>query len=390
MTRRHRWGWMSGWILFLALVLAGGGAGVGVGAQEKPVLTWYGYTKLDASWDEGLVNAGNYARWVYSDDVFPGHGHFNMTARQTRLGFRAVTKSGDATLTGRFESDFYGGGAENKNWLQVRHAYVDVVWPSGWSILAGQTSDVVSPLNPGTLNYTVAWWAGNIGYRRPQFRVTRRAKMSGGGEFRVEAAATRTIGDDFVTSEPGDSGADSELPTFQGLMGFAFPVAGRSLGVGVYGHRGEENLHQELGGDPVKVDSWSWGGYLTLPLGSEVTLLGEAWVGSNMDDYLGGIAQGLRVVNTRANAIDARGGWAELQWKKGVTQLHAGFSLDDPDAADLGAGARDRNSAIWGTWIRDAGGGLSYGLEISRWETKYLQVADGASWRTQMSVIYSF
>ena len=360
-------------------------------AQEKPVLTWYGYIKLDASWDQGLINAGNYARWVVSEDVFDSHSHFNMTARQTRLGFTAVTKSGNATLNGRWESDFYGGGAENKNALQVRHAYVEAVWPSGWSVLAGQASDVISPLNPGTLNYTVAWWAGNIGYRRPQLRVTRRVKTEGGAEVRFEGAASRTIGDEFTAVEPGDSGADSGLPSFQGLTGITLPLGGRSLGVGLYGHWGDENLHRELGGDPPELRSASVGAYLTVPLGSTLTLSGEAWTGSNMDDYLGGIGHGIQVRGTTANVVGARGGWAELALKTAHgTQLNTGFSLDDADEDDLARGGRERNSALWATAIHDPGGGLRYGIELSRWETRYVGMATGTSWRVQSSVIYSF
>lgn len=360
-------------------------------AQEKPVLTWYGYIKLDASWDQGLVNAGNYARWVVSEDVFDSHSHFNMTARQTRLGFTAVTKSGNATLNGRWESDFYGGGPENRNALQVRHAYVEAVWPSGWSILAGQASDVISPLNPGTLNYTVAWWAGNIGYRRPQLRVTRRGKTEGGAEIRVEGAASRTIGDEFTAVEPGDSGADSGLPSFQGLAGVTVPVSGRTLGMGVYGHWGDENVHRELGGDPPELRSRSVGAYLTVPLGSTLTFSGEAWTGSNMDDYLGGIGHGIQVRGTTANVVGARGGWAELALKTAHgTQLNLGYSLDDADAADLARGGRERNAALWGTAVHDAGGGLRYGIEVSRWETRYVGMATGRSWRVQSSVIYSF
>ncbi len=386
---KHRWMRMA---LVLLLMLAGWLAFCASGglAQEKPDVTWNGYVKLDAAWDEGLVNAGNYARWVVSPDVVEEHEHFNMTARQTRIGMTARTMVGSATVTGRLESDFYGGGAENKNSLQVRHAYVDVVWPSGWSILAGQTSDVVSPLVPGTLNYTVAWWAGNTGYRRPQFRVTRRVDLGEGKELRLEGAATRTIGDEFTTADPGDTGADSGLPTFQGLAGLTLPLGGRPMTVGGFVHHGREHLHEELGGEPIELTSSGWGAYLTLPVGAAITLSGEAWAGWNMDDYLGGIGHGLNVNGTVATAVNAHGGWAELGWRGGRTQLRAGVSLDDTDADDLGPGYRDRNSAAWGTWVRDAGGGLSYGLEVSRWETKYLAMATATSWRVQMSVIFAF
>jgi hypothetical protein len=381
--------------LALLLVLVAWFAFCGVGAaQEKPQLTWYGYVKLDAAWDEALVNPGNYARWVVSPDVVDEHTHFNMTARQTRIGFTLASKAGNATLSGRWESDFYAGAgaaAENRNALQVRHAYVDVAWPSGWSILAGQASDVISPLAPATLNYIVAWWGGNTGYRRPQLRVTRRFKMEGGKEFRLEGAAARTIGDEFVAADPGDTGADAGYPTFQGLMGFTAPVSGRTLGLGLFGHRGDEHLHRELGGDPLKLASSSVGAYLTLPMGARATLNGEAWTGTNVDDYMGGIAQGIRVTGTRANAVSASGGWAELALRSAAgTQVNFGYSVDDPDDGDLGKGARGFNRAAWTTLTRDAGGGLRYGVEISNWETRYLDMATGKSWRVQTSVQYSF
>jgi hypothetical protein len=386
--------WMrTGLALVLMLVAWATLCGV-ASAQEKPQLTWYGYVKLDAAWDQGLANPGNYARWVVSSDAVGEHTHFNMTARQTRLGFNVSSKAGKATLNARWESDFYGGAgaaAENRNALQVRHAYVDVVWPSGWSILAGQASDVMSPLAPATLNYIVAWWGGNTGYRRPQLRVTRRFKMEGGKELRFEGAASRTIGDEFVVADPGDTGADAGYPSFQGLMGFTAPVSGRPLGLGVFGHRGDENLHKELGGDPVKLESSSLGLYLTLPMGSKATLNGEAWTGTNMDDYMGGIAQGIRVAGTAANTVGASGGWAELALRSaGGTQVNFGYSVDDPKDSDLGKGSRGFNRSAWTALTHDAGGGLRYGVEISNWETRYLQMADGKSWRVQTSVQFSF
>ena len=386
--------WMRAGLTLLLMIVAWVTLCGVASAQEKPQLAWYGYVKLDASWDEGLVNPGNYARWVVSKDAVTDHPHFNMTARQTRLGFTVTAKSGGATLTGRWESDFYAGAgaaAENRNALQVRHAYVDAVWPSGWSILAGQASDVVSPLNPGTLNYIVAWWGGNIGYRRPQLRVTRRFKMGEGKELRIEGAASRTIGDEFVAADPGDTGADAGAPSFQGLVGLTTPVSGRSLGLGVYGHRGEENLHKELGGDPLKLASSSWGMYLTLPVGPKATLNGEAWAGSNVDDYMGGIAQGIRVAGTTANVVGARGGWAELALRSAHgTQVNFGYSVDDADDADLAKGARGLNRAVWTALTHEPGGGLKYGVEISNWETRYLEMASGKSWRVQTSVQFSF
>ena len=188
-------------ILAAALVAMGAIPALGQ-STGSPELSWYGYMKLDASWDEAIINTGNFARWVAAPEMGHSHADFNMTARQTRLGFRASSEAAGAQLTGRWEADFYAGAAENKNGLQVRHAYVDMVWPSGWEVLAGQTSDVISPLNPTTLNYTVAWWAGNIGYRRPQLRVTRKVARQSHLSSRVYASVGRRTSPRRVAVKP--------------------------------------------------------------------------------------------------------------------------------------------------------------------------------------------
>lgn len=376
-------------ILAAGLLLAGAAVpalGQSTGSLD---LDWYGYVKLDASWDEALVNTGNFARWVISPEARHTHQGFNMTARETRLGFRAGSEAGSLKLNARWEADFYAGAAENKNGLQVRHAYVEIRTPSGWSILAGQTSDVISPLNPATLNYTVAWWVGNIGYRHPQLRVTRTFD-AGPVALTLQGAAARTIGDDFVAADPGDSGAASGRPTVQGLAGLTIPFGDNALTVGGWAHRGDESLGDELETDEaLDLASSSWGGYLKLTAGA-LSLSGEGWVGSNLDDYFGGIGQGLVIDEGGATAIGGKGGWAEVAWKAGATTLHAGFGVDDPDDEDLALGFRSRNYAGWGNVVHDFGGGLQVGLEYSYWQTLYTNMLEGTSSRVQGSVIYTF
>lgn len=353
-----------------------------------PELDWYGYVKLDASWDEALVDVGNFARWVVSPDTEDTHDSFTMTARQTRLGFRVSSTTGDLALSARWEADFYAGVAENKNNLQLRHAYLNVAFPSGWSILAGQTSDVISPLVPTTLNYTVAWWAGNVGYRRPQLRVTGEVKL-GKATLLLQGAAARTIGDDFAASDPGCSGTASGIPTFQGRAGLTLPVGDESVQFGAYAHRGEENIGDNLGVEDLEVESSSVGGYAVIPLGP-VTLSGEAWMGTNMDDYFGGIGHGVARNRPDPRAVDGEGGWAQAALTSGDTRFNAGFGIDNPDDEDLCPGARTRNFTGWGNVIHDVGGGLQIGLEYSYWKTEYTDLATGTSSRVQGSLIYSF
>ena len=81
--------------------------------------------------------------------------------------------------TGKLDLFYGAGGAENKAEIMMRHAFFKLDWPQErFSIIAGQTSDVISPLLPDTINYSVAWWSGNIGYRRPQIRITKDYKQN--------------------------------------------------------------------------------------------------------------------------------------------------------------------------------------------------------------------
>ncbi|NNK64652.1 MAG: hypothetical protein HKO98_15745 [Gemmatimonadetes bacterium] len=370
------------------LTLVGGPHAARAQSESSPELAWYGYVKLDASWDEALVNTGNFARWVVSPDIEDPHASLNLTARQTRLGFRVRSEAGNAQLSGLWEADFYAGAAENKNGLQVRQAYVNIVWPSGWEILVGQTADVISPLVPTTLNYTVAWWAGNIGYRRPQVRVSRVQKL-GSVILDLRAAAARTIGDDFGGDDPGDTGTASGVPTVEGLAGLRFSPGGHSISLGAYAHRGRENLGDEFTGSSIDIASSSWGGYLEADFGA-VRVSGEMWTGSNLDDYFGGIGEGITIGPDSAIGVSATGGWAQIGLGDGATRAHGGFGIDDPDDDDLAQGSRRRNSTTWGNVIHDFGGGLSVGLEYSYWQTSYVGLVEATSSRVQMSVLYSF
>ena len=173
-------------------------AGLGLAAEGDPEkksawstvdLQFYGFIKVDAAYDTSHANPGNFVRWI---DLEPGNENdeqFNLTANQTRLGLWLTSPDDpDKSLLtkGRVEIDFYGGGAENKPNPMLRLAYIDLHWrKSGWRFLAGQSFDVISPLFPVTINYSVQWWAGNIGYRRPQLQLGRKFSLSDSSKMQV-------------------------------------------------------------------------------------------------------------------------------------------------------------------------------------------------------------
>jgi hypothetical protein len=373
---------------------------------KKPVVSGldvelYGRLKFDAAYDDSRIDNGNYARWVQSEATNKDDSQFNMTARETRLGMRIYgPDTGDIKTSGRVEADFYGSGEENKAGLMMRHAYMNIEWPQDkFSILAGQTSDVISPLYPDTLNYTVGWWAGNIGYRRPQLRLTKGYTLDKDVELKIEGAIARTIGlgGSFT---PGDAGEDAGIPSFQARTSVTFPSWGyKPTTIGVSGHWAKEEFDTTANGANDKFDSWSLNLDILQPVNKHLTLKGELFTGKNLAAYLGGIGQGVRNIGTPTSPvydkeISSRGGWLAAglgPWDK--WSFNVGISVDDPDNDDLGGvtdNNREYNRAIFGNVIYAIDKNADIGFELSQWKTKYTDQDDADALRGQMSLIYKF
>ncbi len=378
----------------------------------------YGYIKLDASYDTSRTDEGNYARWVISKSVSEHDNQFNMTPRQSRFGINFMgPRSDHVKSSGRVEIDFYGGGAENKNIPMMRHAYLKVEWPgSETSILAGQTSDTISPLLPATLNYIVGWWAGNPGYRRAQLRLGKGIAVSNDVHLLLEVAAARTIGHDNSFDSLVDTGEDAGFPSIQTRYSLSFPVRSSKVAtVGISGHWGKEVYTFNKTGNVVqnvRLDTWSFNVDLTLPLSSWLTFQGEFFTGEDLDGYLAGIGQGILIVTDKgsyvnvikkdqdgkpigafqsARGIAVIGGWGAFtigpfgQWR-----MNLGGSVDDPHNGDLPQGARVQNVSTWGNVTYDITKAVQAGLEISYWNTKYKGSRDGEDVRVQTALVYKF
>jgi len=374
-------------------------------ANKKPVwsnldIQLYGYIKADASYDTSRTTTGNYVVWVDRENAKDNDNEFNLTANQTRLGMKITGPQEDGMIaSGRAEIDFYGGGAENKAKIQMRHAYLKLDWPDErFNIIAGQTSDVISPLNPSTLNYTVLWDGGNIGYRRPQIRLTKGFAISRDVDLTLEGAIARSIGDDETSSVAGQkSGEDSGFPTFQGRASLTFPWFGyKPTTIGVSGHWGEEEYdNTSATTSDEEFDSWSFNIDMTQPINEWLTIKGEYFTGENLDTYFGGIGQGVRTdgatPTTYLEKISSTGGWFAAglgPW--GKYRFNVGMGIDNVDRNDVNAGQRTLNRAIFGNIIYSINKNTEVGFELSHWRTRYKSDGDADDLRAQTSFIYKF
>jgi hypothetical protein len=367
---------------------------------KKPVwsnldIQVYGYIKADASYDSSRTTPGNYALYVDSEAANKNDDEFNLTVNQTRFGVKITGPDDEAVKTsGLVEGDFYGSYAdENKAKIQLRHAYLKLDWPEDrFSILAGQTSDTMSPLFPDTLNYTVLWDAGNIGYRRPQIRLTKGFSLSKAVEMQLEGAVARTIGRSSPTSS--ESGEDAGYPTLQGRASVTLPWVGyKPMTVGLSGHVGREEYDIAISGTNKKFESWSINLDLTGPINKWLSIKGELFTGENLNTYFGGIGQGVNIDTSKGiyNEIAAKGGWVGASlgpWDKWRFNLGAG--IDNVDKGDVKTNDRVLNRSIFGNVIYSVTKNAEIGFELSDWQTDYKGPGDADSLRAQTSFIYKF
>ena len=379
--------------------------------QKGSKIQFYGFLRMDAAYDTSRMSDTQIPVFVRSEDPnAPGaapenQSEFTLYTRMTRFGLNLgggeLKAIGSPKLTGRIEVDFYGGPAsDSRNMFRMRHAWAKLQW-GNFLLLAGQTSDLISPLYPSVNADMLMWGTGNLADRRPQTRVQYTLPI-GASQLLIQSAAglTNAIDRKDLDKNGVPDGEVSGLPTLQGRLALRLPIwktdDGKShpLEIGAWGHQAWEELDKPLDGtDEDAFQSSVVGVDLKLPLYQDrLALTAEGWTGKNLSDLRGGILQG---INTKTGAeIRAMGGFAQLSWTAVKTEryknvLHAGIAMDDADDADLNDGGRDLNYAVYGA-VQSVFGHFTLGIEYLHWVTEYVGFDNGTSDRVNLYTIYNF
>lgn len=349
------------------------------GDDEKASATPYGFVKFDAIYETGAGSHGNFAIWA--KDPGENDSLWHLTANHTRIGLNLQGISfGTFKVTGKVEIDFYGGGAENKANPMMRHAFLKVS-DGSLSFIAGQTWDIICPLNPPTLNYPVAWGAGNIGYRRPQLRI-QKVVTTGNSVITMEAGIFRTIMSDF-NNDGIDDGLAGGFPTVQARLAAKFSLGGSaSIQLGVSGHTGKSKGDVEYTTDSINGD-------LLLVISPRFKILAEYFSGKNLGAFLGGIVQNVNPGSEEE--IKAKGFFVcAVANPTAKLQLAAGYSMDDPDDDTLRTAYRSKNTSFFGNFLISFSKSFKIGFEVSNWVTDYIGRDQQKTTRFQNSWILSF
>lgn len=377
-------------------------------AEKKPAVTFtpYGFVQVTADLNNGNFDNGG------GDVQYPGlvvpqtttsTRSFLIHARNSRFGVRiGLPDAAGAKLGATFEVDFRGGfgGATNVSFyqplLRLRLAYGTATWAVGnaynVTLLAGQDYGLVTPLFATSAAYTgdpIFWKAGNTWHRTPQLRLS--GESLGAFGFLWQAAVLSPLdngsGSETLFVGPGNR---SRRPDLEGRLALNMK-SGKTkvIEVGVGGHLGWERYSTTSTGTPAVPAVGP-----TKDLRSEMVgvdaqintkflgLKGEAWQGSNIEDYFTGLGGGVAGNGTPGvRSLRARGMWGQAVLQPAGTtmfQVLFGAGIEQPRAESLTFGATPTysgNRMLSGGVIVNPTANWKAGVEVTKTLTRYRSAA---------------
>jgi len=334
-----------------------------------PEWTTYGKIKADVAINTNgaaFPAAGDWTQYVVDTAPEPD-GTLSMQARDSRFGARLDM----GAVKGRVEVDFHD------NDVLFRHAYVTLDLGNDMTLLAGQTSDVFSPLCPSVLNYFAGWNVGNVGHRSPQVRW----------EWAPEMGLIESV--QAALSDPNDTSIG--FPDIQARVGFRVTERLKLGGSIVIGNTDTDD-------DNAEEDVFGMAADVRATFSDKFAIVGEWFTGHNLSDYMGniGLPANFNPPGPGPVApaeIGADGLWVAVEIKTtDKLTVNAGMMFDSNDDDDLaGTGFRENNSCLFGNAIWKLNENTDVGIEISKWETEYEgDTTDYDNLRIQGSVIVKF
>ena len=356
---------------------------VAAAEDESPPLSIYGFARLDVLLNDSRMSSLDDPLYVMAE---PASGQLEseltMTPRLSRIGL-SIDKwevKEDVYGEGKVEIDFAGAGGLNA--IRLRHAYASISRMKrrgGVELLAGQTWDLVSPLFPSAQNDSQLRYAGNLGDRRPQLRLS--VFPTDKVQLAIAAAAPAVLDPQDLDDDGQVDSMAAAQPMLQWLLEVRSRLGGSNDGIlrmGISGHAARTEL-----ADGTTRPAASIATHFYLPFTRKAIILGEGYMGKNLAEIGGGIGHGINPMTRES--VSSLGGWIELALlPTSRHMLSVGTSIDVARGEDLETGDRERNGTIYSVLRYKPRPALQLGLEHLYWKTSYKSMPDGVANRFNM------
>ncbi|HEY5962150.1 MAG TPA: hypothetical protein VIV60_36590 [Polyangiaceae bacterium] len=358
----------------------------------------YGFVKLGVAYDTSRTAFGDLAFYVLPDSK-PGGGKRELTfgARESRIGLKlSAPEFAGIVATGQFEADWAEEvPTPSKYSPRLRLAFVDLAFGAGWALRAGQDWDLYVVAQPKIVDASILGATGHVYGRRPQVKLTKLFKLGQTSSVTVKLGAAHGRTQDLDSDGQLDADA-AGVPSIQGGLVLATTLLSRKPTIlSISGAYGKEKVHLPLPtattppNHTKTFDTTLVHGSLQFPLADSFALQGVVWWGKNVDQYYGGVLQG---INAGAESeIEAFGGWGQVTWDATYAwSLSAGVGADDPVNADVAAGGRTFNGRAFGNLFFKATRDALVVLEYGYMKTRAKAESSATNHRTQLAFQYTF
>ena len=357
------------------------------GVQFKP----YGWVQVDAAYDTTRTSFGDLFFMIQPETaVGAGKKELSTSARGTRFGINIIAPENNGRkVTGRIEGDFVDDLAPNKYTPRLRLAYMEIAWGDGWSVRLGQDWDTYVNFHPDTVDASILAFQGHTYARHPQVRLTKETRLGEQTSLTAKIALQHgRNGSDVDDDKQPDEFAAAVPNVHASLVLKTRLLSERQSVFTISGAYGQEKVGESVA-HPGTYRSWLFHGGMQLPLSKSFTVSGEGWTGENVDNYNGGIGQGINI--TQGTEISARGGWVQAVWSPvNLIRTGAGLGVDDPEEADLSGDARTFNGRLFANIFFRVTDKVTLGLEYSRIRTDYALTSDMQNHRVHFNAMYVF
>jgi len=359
--------------------------------KSKYDLTFYGFIKLEAIYDNTEIVKGDWLLYVPPDGSAQSkQDSYTMNARHSRLGLKFANPvgDGDAKITALLEMDFAGGfpnsstAARQPN-PRLRHAWVELS-KDNWAWRFGQDWALISGPFPNTTSFVVGAGKGNLWMRYPQIRYTYTSDPVTFSLSINRPMAGNIKYEDFAGGD-FDPVGDGERTGMPWLMGRAWYKSG-STTLSASFHYGQEQINDKAA-KPHDTKTYSVNADAEFSVGS-LAFIVRGFYGENLNSFFGGVFQGFTTDSTSVSNVVSKGGWAQAkytidkQWS-----LTLGGGMDDPDDDYV---TRTKNDWFFANVACNVQEAVTFMLEAEYLKTSYKAADAGTNTRIQFVTYYKF